>query len=122
MSGKAFENEYISRREAIKARKRSCDKNYRECDFAIEGDSWCEVEVFVVDIIRIPPADVRHVVLCRDCIYAPTGNQDGADLEWPCDDFPERNPCPFKCEDKWYSRKPSPDFFCANGAKRSRNE
>lgn len=64
-----------------------------------------------------PSADVRPVVLCRDCIYAPTGNQDGADLEWPCDDFPERNPCPLKCEDRWYSRKPAPDFFCANGKK-----
>ena len=58
---KAFENEYISRREAIKARKRSCDKNCLECDFAIEGDSWCNGEVFVVDLLRIPAADVRPV-------------------------------------------------------------
>ncbi len=62
MSGKAFENEYIGRRDAIKARKRSCNKNCLECDFAIEGDSWCEGEVFVVDLLRIPPADVRPVV------------------------------------------------------------
>ena len=62
MSGKAFENEYISRREAIKARKRSCNRNCLECDFAIEGDSWCNGEVFVVDLLRIPPADVRPVV------------------------------------------------------------
>ena len=51
MSGKAFENEYISRRDAIKARRRSCDKNCLECDFSIEGDSWCEGEVFVVDLL-----------------------------------------------------------------------
>lgn len=77
----------------------------------------------IAEIVKIiPTADVSPVVLCRDCIYAPIGNQDGADLEWPCDDFPERNPCPFKCEDRWYSRKPAPDFFCANGIKRSRNE
>lgn len=66
---------------------------------------------------NLPAADVRPVVMCRDCIYAPTGNKDGADLEWPCDDFPERNPCPLKCEDRWYSRKPAPNFFCANGEK-----
>ena len=73
-------DEYISRREAIKARKRSCDKNCLECDFAIEGDSWCNGEVFVVDLLRIPAADVRPVrygkwenhgwsIRCSECGY-----------------------------------------------------
>ena len=64
---KAFDNEYISRREAIKARKRSCDKNCLECDFAIDGDSWCNGEVFVVDLLRIPTADVVPASELRDC-------------------------------------------------------
>jgi len=81
-----------------------------------------DLEEAVNAICAIPAADVRPVVLCRDCIYAPIGNHDGADLEWPRDDFPERNSCPLKCEDRWYSRKPAPDFYCANGVKRSRNE
>ena len=93
-------DEYISRKDALSAQNKSMNLN--EMRKRLE---------------RLPAADVRPVVLCRDCIYAPTGNQDGADLEWPCDDFPERNPCPLKCEDRWYSRKPAPDFFCANGEK-----
>ena len=67
MSGKTFENEYISRREAIKARKRSCNKNCLECDFAIEGDSWCNGEVFVVDLLRIHAADVVPASDFHDC-------------------------------------------------------
>lgn len=64
---KAFENEYISRRAAIAARGRTCNDNCLECDFAMQGDSWCSGAVFVVDLLRIPAADVRPVVLCRDC-------------------------------------------------------
>ena len=64
-------------------------------------------------------ADVRPVVYCRDCKYAPSGTDGGEDqgfsLEWPHDEWPEDNPCPCKCEDGWYSHKPKPDFFCANG-------
>ena len=67
----------------------------------------------------IPAADVRPVVLCKDCMYAPSGTDGGEDqgfsLEWPHDEWPEDNPCPCKCEDGWYSHKPKPDFFCANG-------
>jgi hypothetical protein len=55
-------DEYIKRADAIKARGRSCDRKCAECDFAIDGDSWCEGEVFVVDLLRIPEADVRPVV------------------------------------------------------------
>lgn len=63
----------------------------------------------------LPAADVRPVVYCRYCMYAPEGDDDDHCLEWPCDDWPGRNPCPLKCEDNWYSKKPEPDFFCANG-------
>ena len=64
---KAFENEYISRRAAIAARGRTCNDNCLECDFAIEGDSWCNGEVFVVDLLRIPAADVVPASVFRDC-------------------------------------------------------
>lgn len=68
---------------------------------------------------EIPAADVRHVVLCQNCMYAPSGTDDGEDqgfaLEWPHDEWPEDNPCPYKCADGWYSHKPKFDFFCANG-------
>jgi hypothetical protein len=75
----------------------------------------------VADIDLIPSADVRPVVYCRDCMYAPAGDDDGNCLEWPRDDWPDRNPCPLKCEDNWHSHKPAPDFYCANG-RRKRNE
>lgn len=68
-------------------------------------------------IASIPTADVRPVVLCRDCKYAPIGDKDGDDLEWPHNDY-DGNPCPHKCSDNWYSHKPAPGFYCAAGKKR----
>lgn len=59
-------------------------------------------------------ADVVEVVRCKDCKYMPTGT-DGNELEWPFNEYPDRNPCPFKCEDAWYSHKPNMDFCCAYG-------
>ena len=113
-AAKAFENEYISRRDAIKARKHSCDKNCLECDFAIEGDSWCNGEVFVVDLLRIPAADVvkrdcfnrllaendelrkeRPVVRCKDCIcFHPIGT---SRHNGDCDKHYERVQCEDFC-------------------------
>jgi len=96
--GKAFENEYISRREAIKARKRSCNKNCLECDFAIEGDSWCNGEVFVVDLLRIPAADVRPVKRGKWDMY-----QDGSGVCSVCGEAQFQH---------WDDGKP--DKFCHN--------
>ena len=74
--------EYIEREAVIKARH-NCKRNCKECDFAIDGDSWCEGEVWIVDILRIPAADVveerhgrwaitpdewrRHCSICGQC-------------------------------------------------------
>lgn len=58
--------EYIKREDVIN-RVRNCSKDCASCDFAEQGDSWCAGEVWGVDILRIQPADVRPVVLCRDC-------------------------------------------------------
>lgn len=112
-------DEYVSRQDVI--------TTIRENGVYGSGYSSEEREDNVVDMIEsVPAADVRPVVLCRDCIYAPTAPDDGVesgfDLEWPHNDWPNDNPCPCKCGDKWYSRKPAPDFFCANGVKRSGNE
>ena len=52
--------EFIERREAIKKRH-NCKRDCASCDFAIDGDSWCEGEIFVVDLLRIPSADVQTV-------------------------------------------------------------
>lgn len=92
--------EYIERDAAIKARNRSCEKNCKECDFAIDGDSWCEGEVFVVSLLRIPAADVRPVVRGRwihttqpmgwrdeECAECSVCGEDFVLDEWAMDDF-----------------------------------
>ena len=82
----------------------------------------CEIDDALNDVEDFPAADVVPVVRCVECRYAPIGIDDGEEqgfgLEWSHDGWPGNNPCPFKCEDGWYSRKPKPDFFCANGEKR----
>ena len=59
-------NDYISRADLIKQRH-GCKRDCGSCDFARDGDSWCEGELFITDVLAIPAADVRPVVLCRDC-------------------------------------------------------
>ena len=53
--------EYISREAAIKYNN-TCKRDCATCDFAIEGDSWCKGEIFVVNILEIPAADVAPVI------------------------------------------------------------
>lgn len=71
----------------------------------------------------VPAADVVEVVRCRECRFAPSGTDDsveqGFGLEWPEDNWPyQTNPCPYRCEDDYYSQKPEPDFFCAAGKRK----
>lgn len=70
----------------------------------------------------IPAADVVPVIRCGECRYAPIGTDDGEEqgfgLEWPEDEQYQTNPCPFRCEDGWYSHKPQLNFFCAHGRRK----
>ena len=50
-------SDYIKREDVIK-RRHGCQDDCQTCDFAVEHDSWCSGNVFVVDIIDIPAADV----------------------------------------------------------------
>lgn len=45
---------------------------------------------------------------------------EGFGLEWPYDEGYDLNPCPLKCTDGWYSRKPKPEWFCWEGARRNK--
>lgn len=107
--------EYIEREAVIHLIERVRDKNAENYDMAFALNWAAE------SIKRIPAADVRPVVLCLNCKYAPSGTGGGENqgfaLEWPHDKWPEDNPCPCKCADGWYSHKPKPDFFCAAGEK-----
>lgn len=73
-------DDYIKRSDAIKARGMSCTRDCSDCDFARDGDSWCEGEVFVTSLLQVPVADVRPVrygkwekhgwsIRCSECGY-----------------------------------------------------
>ena len=54
-------SDYISREAALKLRT-GCNRDCETCGFAVELDSWCRGEVFVVNLLGLPAADVRPVV------------------------------------------------------------
>jgi hypothetical protein len=103
------EKEYIEREKAFDAVFGQFCASSDETEVALNAA--------IEEIRAIPAANVQPVVLCRDCKYAPIGDKDGDDLEWPFNEF-DANPCPHKCSDNWYSHKPAPDFFCAAGENR----
>ena len=49
--------DYIKREDALK-RRHGCDGDCKTCNFFTDGDSWCEGDVFVLDLLSIPAADV----------------------------------------------------------------
>ena len=85
--------------------------NHEEKLQSVERETLIAVKKYLESI---PAADVVEVVRCKGCKYMPTGT-DGNELEWPFNEYPDRNPCPLKCEDAWYSHKPDIDFYCAYG-------
>ena len=103
-------------------------KNCEDCHLESFCSLWVEARKISgwtpekkSEVIRHPDCSLTPVVLCKDCMYAPSGTDDGEDrgfgLEWPHDRWPEDNPCPYKCEDGWYSHKPKQEFYCAYGKK-----
>ena len=48
---------YIKREDVMK-RRHGCDRDCKSCDFFTDGDSWCQGEIFVVDLLCVPSADV----------------------------------------------------------------
>lgn len=65
----------------------------------------------IMDVMSAPAVDAVPVVRCKDCIHRPTG-EEMEDLEFP------DNRCPCRCEDYWYSWKPSDDWFCPYGERK----
>lgn len=62
----------------------------------------------------LPAVDAVSIVRCKDCKHRPMG-EDRDDLKFPDDK------CPCKCEDYWYSWKPSDNWFCGNGERKDSN-
>ena len=71
-------------------------------------------------IKNTPAADVVEVVRCKDCIHAPLpGEGHSFDVIWPRNDWGlEYSPCPYFCDDGFYSIRPKPDWFCHIGEKK----
>lgn len=92
-------SDYIER-EALLKHRHGCDRQCKDCDFAIEGDSWCMGELFAVDVLRLPTADVRPVITCERCVY--------------------HVDCGYHYCNKWRVNCPdNADFFCAYGEEES---
>ena len=74
-------------------------------------DAWQEI---IDTLERIPAADVRPVVLCRDCVnYVESDEANGEkmcviDADWSVEDG-----CYYG-----FTAYPPPDWFCAGGKKR----
>lgn len=85
-------SEYIPREAALEALCADCCA--KECDKGLCQDYH--------NISVLPAADVRHVVLCRDCKWCHAGY---------CEKYDDL--IPFGC-----AKKPWEDWFCADGEKR----
>ena len=111
-----MESDYIKREDAIIHITRYL------CDEALKiGAKPHEQEVF--DYIRktindIPAADVVEVVRCKYCKHKPHTKEsdgDGYGFDITADgDFT----CPFLCDDGYYNRMPSDDFYCSYGERK----
>lgn len=100
-------SDFISREAAIKTHCSCCGWQGNvdlPCDGCKEPDNFR----------AIPAADVREVVLCKDCKHYPTNDGVGTELDFP--DFC----CPANRSDPYYSYKPSPEWFCGNGERKER--
>lgn len=74
----------------------------------LRDEAYAEDLLEIHEAQAVASADLVEVTRCKFCIHRPTGT-DRDDLEFPDDK------CPCKCEDYWYSWKPSDNWFCANG-------
>ena len=105
-------NDLISRQAAIDAIHNL---------YAIHGSegSWIDQKDAFKALNSLPSAqptvDAEPVIRCKDCKHRPkrTGNEgNGFDYEFP--DYK----CPCQCDDGWYNRMPSDNWFCANGERK----
>ena len=83
--------------------------SYESCGRGYDFEDACVAIDNAVTINAVP------VIRCKDCKHKPTG-MSRDDLEFPDDK------CPCKCEDYWYSWKPSDNWFCGNGERKDGSE
>ena len=99
-------DDYIKRSDAIKT---VCG----DCEYYSTND--CE-DCRLDRLTKIPPADVRAVVYCKDCIHRPYSSEPGKTSGFAVEAPDRECKCPcFNPDDGYYSWIPEDDFFCADG-------
>ena len=102
-------DDYIKRSDAIKT---VCG----DCEYYSTND--CE-DCRLDRLTKIPAADVRPVVYCRDCIHRPYSTEPGKTSGFAVEAPDRECKCPcFNPDDGYYSWIPADDFFCADGERR----
>ena len=109
-------DDYISR-EAARPDAFCDGVSCQECPFLKNSvTGGCRVDDFIK---AIPAADVRPVVLCRDCIHRPYSTEPGETSGFAVEAPDRECKCPcFNPDDGWYSWIPDDYFFCGNGERR----
>lgn len=106
------ENEYISREAAYPLAKKICDaidsEDFKRLNFGMRILDWID---------DLPAADVRPVVLCKECKHRPAKKYGRIIAPKDADGYTDYN-CPFVCDDSWYNRMPADDDYCSCGEKR----
>ncbi len=66
---------------------------------------------------QIHSADVRPVVYCKECKHRPVEECRRIIAPKYADGYTDYK-CPFLCDDPWYNRMPTDDYYCSSGEKR----
>lgn len=104
---------YLNRKEALKKLE-----DVQEAEEPVNG-FMKPPRYYAMDAVNnVPAADVVEVVRCKDCKHKPhTKEPDGDGYGFDItadDDFT----CPFLCDDGYYNRMPSNDFYCGYGERK----
>ena len=109
-----MKDDYISRETAV--------KKFEDAEYLYDPEQGAKR--FTVedakDILNdVPAADVRPVVLCKDCIHRPYSTEPGKTSGFAVEAPDRECKCPcFNPDDGYYSWIPADDFFCADGERR----
>lgn len=101
------------------------DLIYRE-DAKVFVRHACYKKINPIDYLdEVPAADVRPVVLCRDCKHRPVVTDEshpyGFGLACPKEGAYQDVTCPYLCDDGYYNRMPADGWYCADGERRADN-
>lgn len=100
----------------------TCNTDNERCSATANCAKWrewfCEVWPIVTGKSPVEEKaeepDVVEVVRCKDCKYRP--KEDGSAFGGLR--FPHEDKCPLECDDPWYSKMESSEFFCAHGERK----